>query len=174
MVEFYEAQSREHTPAHGWDRVLTVELTERYTTKYTALLCIPQHVALLMCGMHRESEFKTNKPDPIGDSYGVGQVRKKYNAGLRRYYLKSHGIRLGKDTNLETQVAFSVAMFKFKLDACKGNAYEAVRAYNGKGPGARHHRKKVISTLRRIYGLDLRPDGRYVKWKSPTQKGIRT
>ena len=157
MVEFYRPQ------AFKPERLADVELTERWTLFFVQGLNIEQHARLLMCAWHRESNFDKALVEPGEGSYGITQVRQKYHAALRRFW-RGQGIELGGASELRTQIAFGVAMFKFKLDEQNGNAYEAIRAYNGAGPGARWHRKKVIGTLRRVYGLDLDPYGRYTVW----------
>jgi len=162
MQAFYE----KHYPAND---LTHIDYCAHETARLAMRLGIEKHAYLLMCNWHRESEFVQNLESKKEDSYGVTQVRRRYHKELYEFW-KKKGIELGSENDPTTQIAFGVAVFKLKLDRCKGNAYEAIRAYNGDGPGARYHRKKVRASLRKIYGMDLQENGKYRAWPVKGQK----
>lgn len=106
----------------------------------------------LLAMWHTESHFQQAADD--GDSYGVAQTRKRYEKRLRTWWLK-RGVPLGSLDDPTTQVAFGVAEFAEHWHYArndKNRLWETVRRYNGSGPGARNHAKKVFRARKVIFG----------------------
>lgn len=124
----------------------------RDTKRFARMLCLEGHLDTLLSMAHRESQFDmTLDSRPAEDSFGIYQVRRMYEASLRRFWQK-RGVRLGDIEDAETQCAFGVAMFWIKLQKSGGNIWGGVRRYNGRGEQAHAYAKKVFISRRVIFG----------------------
>jgi hypothetical protein len=122
------------------------------TEKYAKKLGLSSQVDTLLSMAHRESGFNPYADDGLGKrrSLGFYQTREQYREMLYKFWL-DRKVRLGPWDSVDTQCAFGVAEFWIKLQASKGNVWEAVRRYNGGGVKAREYAAKVMISRRAIF-----------------------
>lgn len=118
----------------------------------------PDHVETMLAMWHVESRYDQKSDD--GQSYGIAQTRKDYEAGLRKWWL-SRRVSLGSFDDPTAQVAFGVAEFSkdwyYARKAGKGRLWEAVMRYNGSGRAARRHADRVFKARKAIFGISEPP-----------------
>ena len=121
-----------------------------YVEKFSRLLNLEGADDTLLAMYHIESRFDITALGDDKKCFGIGQTLITDEPKWRSFW-KRRGIILGPDTNLETQVAFSVAEFQAKLQLAHGDLRESVRRYNGAGPRARNYAHLVMRARRIIF-----------------------
>lgn len=122
------------------------------TERFAKQLGHSDKVPTLLAMWHVESHYQQHADD--GDSYGITQTRRRYEKRLRRYWLDRH-VELGSLADPTCQVAFGVAEFAehwHYARRSKDRLWETVRRYNGSGPMARNHVRKVKLARKLIFG----------------------
>ena len=135
----------------GKDRPNDVLLCGRWTRYYARKVGVEKYMATLMCMWHVESQF-ANVAGGDGKSFGRAQTCYGYQGDLKAWWAK-RGEALGADDEIRTQMAYGVAEFVMKQKDAKGDLWSTVRRYNGCGPDAIAHARKVFAARDRIYGL---------------------
>ncbi len=123
----------------------------RWTRYYARKTGVEKHMATLLCMWHVESQF-LNVPGGDGKSFGRTQTCYGYQPDLRRWWA-TRGEALPGDNSIQTQMAYGVAEFVIKQKAARGDLWSTVRRYNGCGPDAIAHARKVFAARDRIYGM---------------------
>lgn len=146
LVGFY----RKHYPKHEYS-VADLSTLARSTEKYARLLCLQGELDTLLALAHREAQCRKDRLGDDGKSFGAYQTLLDDMEEFRGFW-KRRGIKLRPVMDLDTQCAFGVAEFYKKLLVSRGNVWGAVRRYNGSGPMAQRHARKVFVSRRVIFG----------------------
>ncbi len=117
--------------------------------KFSKRLDLAGDAEFIATAFYIESRYDPTATD--GDSLGIAQVRAKYRP-LFRSVLEKNGISVPDDpSNPTVQIAEGIGAYWLFKGYARGDRVEAIRRYNGKGPNAQRHKRRVLKAYKRFF-----------------------